>query len=132
MKVWKIITDLTPEQNENLDEIFSDEDQMLLYKLGKDHTVYNWDHVTENTVTPYVICDEDIMDVMCNLCDRYDIKWGPIEITEEFLMGLHWVPDVDFTIFRELNITEDIIYDKIKKFGGKSLDDLEKSILKNC
>lgn len=131
MRVWKIITDLTPEQNAMYPGAFSNEDDMRIIKLGRDHGIQSWDHEKEDIVIPYLICTEDVLNELLDIVEKYDIKFEPIDITEEFLMGLHLIPDEGFIKFREDNITEDIVYAKIKKYGGKSLDELEKSVLEN-
>ncbi len=131
MRVWKIITDLTPEQNAMYPDAFLDEDNKRIEDLGREHGIQSWDHEKEDAIIPYLICTEDAVKELIAITKKYDIKFEPIDITEEFLMGLHLIPDDGFIKFREDNITEDIVYAKIKKYGGKSLDKLEKSVLEN-
>jgi hypothetical protein len=131
MKVWKVITDITLDQYNSFGEIFSPEDASMLLALGDEYEIFNWDFVENETVIPFIICPKVLMDLMSCVVEKYNIKFKPVDITEDFLMGLHDVPDPDFTMFREDNLTEDIVYEKIKKFGGSSLDDVDKYILEN-
>ena len=132
MKVWKVITDLTVEENDLLDELFSEEDANKIREMDENSDIFSWDFIDGKTYIPYLICTEPVMDVICDICDRYSIAFGPIDITEEFLLGLHDIPDSDFVNYREENLTEDLVYKKIKKFGGSSLDELDKYVLENC
>lgn len=132
MKVWKVITDLTVEENDLLDELFSEEDANKIREMDENSDIFSWDFINGKTYIPYLICTEPVMEVICDICDRYSISFGPIDITEEFLLGLHDIPDSDFVKYREENLTEDLVYKKIKKFGGSSLDKLDKYVLENC
>ncbi len=132
MKVWKIITDLTVEESENLYDIFSEADANIIREMDVTTEIYSWDFVDGDIFIPYLICTENVVYAISDLCDRYAIKFGPIDITDEFLMGLHEIPDEDFDNYRINNLTEDIVYSKVKKFGGRSLDWLDKQVLENC
>lgn len=132
MKVWKIITDLTLEESENLYDIFTEEDGNLIREIDSNTEIYSWDFTDDDVFIPYLICTENVVYAISDLCEKYAIKFGPIDITDEFLMGLHEIPDEDFDNYRINNLTEDIVYSKVKKFGGKSLDWLDKQVLENC
>ena len=132
MKVWKVITDLTLEESENLHDIFSEADANIIREMDSVTEIYSWDFVDGDIFIPYLICTENVVYAISDLCDRYAIKFGPIDITDEFLMGLHEIPDEDFDNYRINNLTEDIVYSKVKKFGGRSLDWLDKQVLENC
>ena len=132
MKVWKVITDLTLEESENIHDIFSEADANIIREMDANTEIYSWDFVDGDIFIPYLICTEKVVYAISELCDRYAIKFGPIDITDEFLMGLHEIPDEDFDNYRINNLTEDIVYSKVKKFGGRSLDWLDKQVLENC
>ena len=129
MKVWKIITDLTPEQSENIDEIFTKDDGAIIRNLDRNSEIFSWDFIEDDMFIPYLLCTEEVVNSLSDICHKYEIKFGPIDITEEFLMGQHNIPDSDFEEYRIYNLTEDMVYDKIKKFGSESLDPLDKRIL---
>lgn len=131
MRVWKVITDLNPDESDFLEDIFSYEDQVILRGIAEGEMVYNWDFVDGDVFIPYIICSESVIEALSEMSDKCGIAFGPIDITEEFLMGLHEIPDEDFDNYRINNLTEDIVYSKVKKFGGKSLDWLDKRILEN-
>ena len=131
MRVWKIITDLTVEESENINEIFTIEDGDIVRDLDENCEIYSWDLIDGEIFIPFLLCTEQVIDIVSDLSHKYGIKFGPIDITEEFLMGLVEIPDSDFTRFREENLTEDIVFDKIKKYGGESLSELDKTILLN-
>ena len=131
MRVWKVITDLNPDESDFLEDIFSYEDQEILRGIAEGEMVYNWDFIDGDVFIPYIICSETVIEALSEMCDKCGIAFGPIDITEEFLMGLHEIPDSDFEEYRINNLTEDIIYSKVKKFGGRSLDWLDKRILEN-
>lgn len=132
MKVWKIITDLTLEESDNIHDLFTQEDGDIIRRMDENTELYSWDFVDGDIFIPYLICSEEVVEAISNLCDKYAIKFGPIDITEEFLLGLHDIPDSDFEQYRADNLTEDLVYKKIKKFGGSSLDELDKYVLENC
>ena len=129
MKVWKIITDLTPEQGEGIDEIFTREDGDLIRNLDGNNEIFSWDYIEDDVYIPYLLCTEQVINILSDLCQKYNFKFGPIDVTEEFLLGRFDIPDSDFEEFRVDNLTEDMVYGKIKKFGVDSLDDLDKRIL---
>lgn len=129
MKVWKVITDLSPEQSESIDELFTIEDGDLIRNLDGNNEIFSWDFIEDDLYIPYLICTEEVVNILSDICDSYKIKFETIDITEEFLMGLYHIPDSDFDEFRIDNLTEDLVYSKIKKFGADSLDDLDKRIL---
>jgi len=129
MKVWKIITDLTPEQGEGIDEIFTREDGDLIRNLDGNNEIFSWDYIEDDVYIPYLLCTEQVINILSDLCQKYNFKFGPIDVTEEFLLGRFVIPDSDFEEFRVDNLTEDMVYWKIKKFGVESLDDLDKRIL---
>ena len=131
MRVWKVITDLTEEENEIVVDLFQEDDIQAIYEMDRNGEVYNWDNVIDGVMHPYFLCTEPVIDKISEICYRYGIKFGPIDITEEFLMGMYEIPDSDFIRYREENITEDIVYTKIKRFGADSLSDLDKWILEN-
>ena len=131
MRVWKVITDLTEEESELVTDMFTKEDADLIKKMDANSEIFSWDFIDGDIFIPYLLCTELVMDGICDMCSRYGILFGPIDITEEFLMGLHEIPDSDFEEYRINNLTEDIVYSKVKKFGGKSLDWLDKRILEN-
>jgi hypothetical protein len=131
MRVWKIITDLTEEESELITEMFTQEDADIIREMDSKSEISSWDFVDGDIFIPYLLCTESVMNGICDMCGRYGISFGPIDITEEFLMGLHEIPDSDFEEYRINNLTEDIVYSKVKKFGGKSLDWLDKRILEN-
>jgi hypothetical protein len=132
MRVWKIITDLTFEESENINDIFSEEDGNVIRQMDENTEMYSWDFVDGDMFIPYLICTEDVVYAISELCDKYEIKFGPIDITEEFLLGIHNIPDEDFEQYRADNLTEDLVYKKIRKFGACSLDKLDKYVLENC
>jgi hypothetical protein len=129
MKVWKRITDLTPEQGEGIDEIFTREDGDLIRNLDGNNEIFSWDYIEDDVYIPYLLCTEQVINILSDLCQKYNFKFGPIDVTEEFLLGRFAIPDSDFEEFRVDNLTEDMVYWKIKKFGVESLDDLDKRIL---
>jgi hypothetical protein len=129
MRVWKVITDLTEEENEFVIDLFQEDDIQSIYEMDRNGEVYNWDEVVDGVMRPYFLCTEAVIDKLSEICYKYGIKFGPIDITEDFLMGLYEIPDSDFIRYREEHLTEDIVYKKIKKFGGSSLDDLDKYVL---
>ena len=131
MRVWKVITDLNPDESDFLEDIFSYEDQEILREIAEGEMVYNWDFIDGDVFIPYIICSETVIEALSEMSDKCGIAFGPIDITEEFLMGLHEIPDEDFDNYRINNLTEDIVYSKVKKFGGRSLDWLDKHILEN-
>jgi hypothetical protein len=131
MKVWKVETDLTIEENEFIEDLFSEADGQVIRDMQKtDSDIYNWDDVSENGfMIPYFICDDSAMETLVELCDKYHIKFLPNDITTDFMMGLVSIPDSDFTRFREDYLDEDTVYLKIKKFGVESLDEIDKKVL---
>ncbi len=131
MRVWKIITDLTVEESENINDIFSREDGDIVRNLDENSEIYSWDLVDGDIYIPYLICTEEVVNIISELSHKYAIKFGPIDITEEFLLGLHEIPDSDFDQYRADNLTEDLVYKKLKKFGASSLDELDKYVLEN-
>jgi hypothetical protein len=131
MKVWKIITDLTVDESENLHDIFTEEDGNVIREMDENMEIYSWDFIEGDIYIPYLICSEAVVYKISELCDNYAIKFGPIDITEEFLLGLHDIPDSDFDQYRVDNLTEDLVYKKVKKFGASSLDSVDKYILEN-
>ena len=132
MRVWKVITNVTEDQDFYYYDAFSLEDQSTVRSRINEKNFFDYDFVENGMLSSYVICPEEIMEMICNLCDGYEINLASIDITEEFLMGLHDIPSDDFDNYRLENLTEDIIYLKVKKFGGKSLDEVDKHILENC
>lgn len=131
MRVYKIITDMTLEESENIDKILSEEDGELIKSLNWDTEIFSWDHEEGGNYVPYLICEEGVMDLISDLCNEYGFVFGPIDITEEFLMGLHKIPDSDFDDYRRSHLNEDIVYAKIAKLGVDSLDEVDKYILHN-
>lgn len=131
MKVWKIITDLTEEEHDNLVNVFSLEDAEAIREMDEESEIFSWDEIIDGQMQPYLMCSEEIIEKISELCQKYDIKFGPIEITEPFLMGEYEIPDSDFIRYREENLTEDLVYEKIKKLGVDSLTDLDKFVLQN-
>jgi hypothetical protein len=131
MRVYKIITDITEEESDNMDKIVSEEDGILIVKLDETEDIFSWDFVEGETFIPYMICTEEAIKTFTYVCTKYGYQFEPIDITEEFLMGQHEIPDSDFIRYREENLTEDMVFDKIKKYGGDSLSELDKTILLN-
>lgn len=129
MKVWKISTNLTVEMNDNIHNIFSIEDALAITEMDDSGEVFAWDDEENGFMIPYLICDESIVDQLIKICENYDITFEPTDITEDFLMGMYDIPDSDFTDYLEENLTEDIVYAKIKRLGVNSLTDLDKRIL---
>jgi len=132
MRVWKIITDLTEEENNRLDKVFSKEDGQIMRDLFTDEKIFAWDEVINNVMYPYAICTDEVMELVSDIAHKYNIKFGPIDITDEFLMGVYEIPDEDFIRYREENMTEDLVYEKLKRFGACSLTDFDKGVLANC
>lgn len=132
MRVYEIITDMTLEESENIDIIFTEEDGEIIKSLDWDSEIFSWDLVEEGKFIPYVICQENVMDLISSMCHKYGFIFKPTDITEEFLLGVYKIPDLDFDQYRADNLTEDLVYKKVKKFGASSLDELDKYVLENC
>lgn len=130
MKVWKILIDITEEESNEIQNLFTEEEGNAIREIDERGEIFSFDDW--ETGTHYFICTEEVVNFVGDLCYKYSMNFGFIDVTEEFLMGIHEIPDEDFIQYREMNLDEDIIYAKIKKFGARSLTDLDKNVLANC
>ena len=131
MKVWKVMTDLTVEEGDMIQDIFTDEDGDFIRSLDENEEIFSWDFVDGEIYIPYLLCTKEVAYAIRDICDKYAIKLLPIDITEDFLMGLYKIPDSDFEDYRLANLNEDLVYSKIAKFGVESLDEVDKYVLHN-
>jgi hypothetical protein len=129
MKVWKILTNLTVEESENINEIFNEDEGDIIRKLDRDNEIYSWDFIDGDVFIPYLICTETVIDILVEITVQHGYLIEAIDITHDFLLGQYEIPDSDFEDYRLNNLTEDMVYEKIKKFGSVSLDGLDKKIL---
>lgn len=129
MKVWKVLTNLSVEESENINEIFNEEDGDVIRKLDRDNEIYSWDFIEGEVFIPYLICDETVINILVDMTIQYGYQIEAVDITHDFLLGQYEIPDSDFEDYRINNLTEDMVYEKIKKFGSDSLDGLDKRIL---
>jgi len=130
MKVWKILIDITEEESDNIHNLFTEEEGDAIREIDDRGEMFSFDDW--ETGTHYFMCTEEVVNFVAGLCHKYDMNFGYIDVTEEFLMGIHEIPDEDFIHYRESHLNEDIVYMKLKKFGARSLTDLDKSVLENC
>ena len=129
MKIWKVITNLTEEENDNIVNFFSDEDAAIIYELDEKSEVFGYDEIVDGMIHPYLLCTEEVIKVVADISKKYNLEFDYTDITDEFLMGMYEIPDSDFTDFRVENLTEDLVYRKIKELGVDSLTELDKKIL---
>jgi hypothetical protein len=129
MKVYKILTNITVYQNDTVDSWMSFQDKYELAEAIESTTVYNYDLIENDIITPFIICESKFIFIIKSIVEKYNITFLPVDITKEFLYGKIHIPDDDFVNYRKLNLTEDIVFDKINELGADSLDDLDKKIL---
>ena len=132
MKIWKIITDLTAEESDHIDDIFDEESGDIIRSLDTENEIYSWDLIDGDIYIPYLICTEEIIDILTEISHKHGVEFDAEDITEEFLLGMHVIPDSDFDQYRADNLTEDLVYEKLKRFGKDSLDEIDKQVLENC
>jgi hypothetical protein len=129
MQVWKLITDIDPDIADSIRDKVTYKEDALLTSLQESGQVYNWDLIEDEKITPFLICEEKVLNILNGIFSKYGSEFEYINITEEFLMGEYEIPDEDFISYREQNLTEDIIYSKIIYHGVDSLTELDKRIL---
>jgi hypothetical protein len=129
MQVWKLITDIDPDIADSIRDKVTYKEDALLTSLQESGQVYNWDLIEDEKITPFLICEEKVLNILNGIFSKYGSEFEYINITEEFLMGEYEIPDEDFIAYREQNLTEDIIYSKIIYHGVDSLTELDKRIL---
>ena len=129
MQVWKLITDIDPDIADSIRDKATYKEDALLTSLQESGQVYNWDLIEDEKITPFLICEEKVLNILNGIFSKYGSEFEYINITEEFLMGEYEIPDEDFISYREQNLTEDIIYSKIIYHGVDSLTELDKRIL---
>lgn len=127
MNVYKINTGLTQVQIDNLNDSLDDLDISLIESL--EDQVLNVDVVEDGLVSSYMICTEKVLEAVCSLFYKYEVKFKVQDITKLFLYGQVSVDDVDFQNFLVENLDIDTILDKINEVGIESLSSLDKEIL---
>ena len=127
MNVYKIKTGLTESQQDKLNSSLDDSDLMLIDSL--EDQVLNVDVLEDGLVSSYMICSEDVLNKICSLFYKYELKFKVQDITKLFLYGQVSVDDVDFQNYLSENLDIDTILDKINEVGIESLSDLDKEIL---
>jgi uncharacterized protein YkvS len=127
MNVYKIKTGLTQGQIDKLNDSLDSSDMTLIETL--EDQVLNTDVVEDGLVSSYMICSEKVLDAICSIFYKYEVKFKVQDITKLFLYGQVSVDDVDFQNFLVENLDIDTILDKINEVGIESLSSLDKEIL---
>lgn len=127
MNVFKIKTGITQEQQNILNSSLDDSDMALIDSL--EDQVLNVDVLEDGLVSSYMICSEDVLNKICSLFYKYELKFSVQDITKLFLYGQVSIEDVDFQKYLTENLDIDIILDKINEVGIESLSSLDKKIL---
>lgn len=133
-KVWKIVTNLTPERNAKIgdDCDVSPEDDRILLSLELESV----DELEENGfITAYAIGSKSDVDVLTSLLYKYEVAFSITDVTKDVLIG-KYLPKVlvDSDYFKTFiieNLTPDIVLDKISEMGIDSLSEIDKLVLEN-
>ena len=127
MKVYKIETELTEDQLDILNDSLTEDEVNTITVL--EDKVLNVDIVENGLVSSYLICSENVLEFICSLFYKHEVKFKVKDITKLFLYGQVSVDDVDFQNYLKENLDIDTILDKINEVGIGSLTDLDKEIL---
>ncbi len=87
------------------------------------------DVVENGLVSSYMICSERVLEEVCSLFYKYEVKFKVQDITKLFLYGQVSIEDDDFQKYLTENLDIDTILDKINEVGINSLSSLDKEIL---
>ncbi len=127
MNVYKINTGLTQDQIDKLNDSLDSSDMTLIETL--EDQVLNVDVVENGLVSSYMICSERVLEAVCSLFYKYEVKFKVQDITKLFLYGQVSIEDDDFQKYLTENLDIDTILDKINEVGINSLSSLDKEIL---
>jgi hypothetical protein len=127
MNVYKIKTGLTQDQIDKLNDSLDTSDISLIETL--EDQVLNVDVVEDGLVSSYMICTEKVLESVCSLFYKYEVKFKVQDITKLFLYGQVSIEDDDFQKYLTENLDIDTILDKINEIGINSLSSLDKEIL---
>ena len=127
MNVYKINTGLTQAQIDKLNDSLDSSDMTLIETL--EDQVLNVDVVENGLVSSYMICSERVLEAVCSLFYKYEVKFKVQDITKLFLYGQVSIEDDDFQKYLTENLDIDTILDKINEVGINSLSSLDKEIL---
>ncbi len=127
MNVYKINTGLTQDQIDKLNDSLDSSDMTLIETL--EDQVLNVDVVENGLVSSYMICSERVLEEVCSLFYKYEVKFKVQDITKLFLYGQVSIEDDDFQKYLTENLDIDTILDKINEVGINSLSSLDKEIL---
>jgi hypothetical protein len=127
MNVYKIKTGLTQDQIDKLNDSLDTSDISLIETL--EDQVLNVDVVEDGLVSSYMICTEKVLESVCSLFYKYEVKFKVQDITKLFLYGQVSIEDDDFQKYLIENLDIDTILDKINEIGIEKLTELDKKIL---
>lgn len=130
MRIYKITTDLTEESDRYLKSILTREEEKTIFRYFEDGNI-SYDVITNNLVTSYLMCTDNVLEYVISLCYKYEVKFNVIDITNDFLMGSIKIDDKDFQNYLKENLNIDLILDKINQLGIDSLNEFDKKILNN-
>ena len=98
-RVFRIDTDITPEEN---DIITNDMTQEEVDEINGLVDVDNVDDIDEDgRMVSYMICTEEQLEVLKRIADKYKVKIIIHDITSMFLAGVVDIDDRDFHKFRD-------------------------------
>jgi hypothetical protein len=125
MLVWKIAAEMSKE----LEEEISEREKKFLEFIVENNTFHVWEDEDAEKNTSYIICENNVLEMVESLFLENHITYTKEDVTEDFLMGILKIPCLEFREYREAHIDVDIVLDKIRKYGIDSLDESDKSVL---
>lgn len=127
MRVYRIKTNLTQDESNDLNERIEQYDRNILDEYDDD--IYDLDLLIDGKITSFMICHEVAIEIIKGMLKKYEVVHEIDDITEDFLIGKIELESKDFTNFRERMLDVDLVLDKINEMGIESLTDLDRRVL---
>jgi hypothetical protein len=98
-RVYRIDTDITPEENDIITNQMDKEDVELIHSLGD---IDNFDDIDdEGKIVTYMICTEEQLEVLKSMANKYKVNLEINDITNMYLNDIVQIDDVDFQRFKD-------------------------------